>query len=334
MTEKLWSRERAWRWHESVGPIRGFNYLPRTAVNDTEMWQRETFDPSTIDQELGWAERYGYNGARVFLQYLVWADDPNGFKQRLDRFLTLADRHGIGVMPILFDDCAFSDREPYLGPQEEPVPGLHNSGWVPSPGLGRVLDRSTWHDLERYVGDIVEAFADDGRIVAWDLYNEPGNSGMGERSLPLVEAAFSWAREASPTRPLTVGTWDGIEGPGGHAARLLELSDVLSFHAYEDPGGVRQKIEAYAAHGRPMLCTEWLKRQDGNTFETILPIFAEHDVGWYHWGLVAGRTQTYMHWGSAPGDPPPEIWQHDVLRSDGCPYDATELESVLGAAEG
>ena len=26
--------------------------------------------------------------------------------------------------------------------------------------------------------------------VVWDLYNEPGNSGMGEKSRPLLEAAF------------------------------------------------------------------------------------------------------------------------------------------------
>lgn len=299
-------------------------------MNDTEMWQAASFDPDTMEEEMGWAERFGYNGARVFLQYLVWADDPAGFEERLDRFLDMADRHGIGVMPILFDDCAFACREPCLGEQDDPVPGVHNSGWVPSPGMGRVTDRSAWPDLERYVKGVVGAFADDARIPAWDLYNEPGNSGMGERSLPLVEAAFGWAREVNPSQPLTAGAWSGVgDFRDRFNARLMALSDVVSFHAYEDPVGVKGRIEACAEHGRPVLCTEWLKRQDSNTFGEILPLFDEHGVGWYHWGLVAGRTQTYMPWGSKPGDSEPDVWQHDVLHPDGRPYDEAELRLVL-----
>lgn len=326
MTEQLWPLERAQQWYQAVAPIRGCNYLPRTAVNDTEMWQAETFDLATIKQELGWAQKYGYNSVRVFLQYLVWEADPEGFKGRLATFLETAERHGFRVMPILFDDCAFANREPYLGQQDDPVPGIHNSGWVPSPGLARVTDRSVWPDLERYVKDILSSFADDPRVVVWDLYNEPGNSGMGEKSLPLVEAAFRWARDASPSQPLTAGPWRNFND--AMSQRLIELSDVVSFHSYEEPEGMKEKLGLLAAYGRPMLCTEWLKRQDGSTFEAILPLFEEHDVGWYHWGMVAGRTQTYMPWGSKPGDPVPVLWQHDVLRGDGTPYRRDELEAL------
>ena len=80
--------------------------------------------------------------------------------------------------------------------------------------------------------------------------------------------------------------------------------------------------------GRPLVCTEWLHRPNGNTFQGVLPAFAEHRVGWYHWGLVAGRSQTYMPWGSDPGDPEPDAWQHDVFRPDGTPYDPAELQLV------
>jgi hypothetical protein len=55
-------------------------------------------------------------------------------------------------------------------------------------------------------------------------------------------------------------------------------------------------------------------------------VFVENKVGWYQWGLVAGRTQTYYHWGSKPGTPPPTIWQHDLLHADGTPYDPGEIE--------
>jgi hypothetical protein len=319
-------QEAAWNWHTHTAPVRGSNYLPRTAVNVTEMWQRETFDPATINQELAWAEAAGYNSLRVFLQYLVWRDDPAGLRARLDQFLDIASNHGMRVMLIPFCDCSFSGREPYLGPQDDPITGVHNSGWVPSPGLARVTDRRAWPDLKRYIQDLVGHYGQDERVLIWDLYNEPGNSNMGAKSLPLVEATVQWAREADPAQPLTVGLWTDLQG--SMSRRLAELSDVVSFHAYGDPQDVAATIEVCHSYGRPLICTEWLRRQAGNTFAAVLPLFRQHKIGWYHWGLVAGKTQTYMPWGSQPGDPIPDLWQHDVFHPDGRPYDADEIELV------
>ena len=318
--------EAARQWHTHAGPIRGCNYLPRTAVNVTEMWQEETYDPATIDQELGWAEAAGYNSLRVFIQYLVWRDDPAGLLARLDRFLELAAGHGMRTMWVPFCDCSFSGREPYLGPQDAPIEGVHNSGWVPSPGLERVTDRSAWPDLRRYIQDLVGRYGQDERVLVWDLYNEPGNSNMGEQSLPLVEATFAWARKAGPMQPLTVGLWADFQGH--MSRRLAELSDVVSFHAYGDTHDVQSTIEVCRSYGHPLLCTEWLRRQAGNTFASILPLFRRYQVGWYHWGLVAGKTQTYMPWGSRRGDPMPAVWQHDVFHPDGRPYNPHELDLV------
>ncbi|MCD6395572.1 MAG: glycoside hydrolase family 43 protein [Planctomycetes bacterium] len=330
-----WSPEKAWRWYGRVGTIKGCNYLPRTAVNMTEMWRGETFDPATIDEELGWAEEAGYNSVRVFVQYLVWKDDADGLKKRIEEFLSIADSHGISTMMIFFCDCSFAGKEPYLGKQDDPVPGVHNSGWVPSPGLKRVTDKSVWGDLEKYVKDIVGSFAGDKRILIWDLYNEPGNSRMGEKSLPLAEAAFAWAREVNPLQPVTIGAWSNFNGR--MSKRLMELSDVVSFHGYEGPEGIEAKIKICRQYGRPIICTEWLRRQVGNTFASILPVFAANRVGGYHWGLVAGRTQTYMHWGSKKGSPMPKVWQHDVFYPDGKPYDTKEMQLLkafsFGAAE-
>jgi hypothetical protein len=132
---KRWSEEQAKEWYEKQPWLVGCNFLPSTAVNSTDMWQQETFDVETIDRELGWAEDLGFNSIRVFLQYLVWEADPVGQKERMERFLGIADRHGITVMFILFDDCFIP--EPYLGKQADPVPGTHNSQWTSSPGETR-----------------------------------------------------------------------------------------------------------------------------------------------------------------------------------------------------
>lgn len=319
-----WTEEDAFKWYKRIGVFRGCNYLPRTAVNMTEMWQAETFDPKTIHQELEWASKAGYNSVRVFLQYLVWRDDAEGLKQRIEQFLAISAKHGMSAMLILFCDCSFAGKEPYLGKQDDPIPGVHNSGWVPSPGIERVTDKAVWPNLERYVEDIVSSFAGDERVVIWDLYNEPGASGMGEKSLPLVEATFTWARSVNPSQPLTMGAWMDFSNP--MSQRLMELSDIISFHGYDSPQGVESKIKTCQAYGRPVICTEWLHRQGGNTFEGILPLFSQHRIGWYHWGLVAGRTQTYMHWGSKQGTAMPTVWQHDVFHDTGAPYDVKEMQ--------
>jgi len=243
-----WSKEKAWDWYRRVGEIRGCNYLPRTAVNSTEMWQAGTFDPNTIRQELGWARSAGYNSVRVFLQYVVWEADPEGFKKRLERFLRVAAEDAISVVLTPFCDCAFAGKEPYLGKQDDPIPGVHNSQWVPSPGHRRVVDRKAWPGLRAYIEDIVRTFGQDRRVLMWDLYNEPGNSGMGTKSLPLVKAAFRWARGQKPKQPLTVGLWRFSDDE--MSASFIEMADVLSFHAYDAPRAVEAKIRRLKKLGK------------------------------------------------------------------------------------
>ena len=325
MTEQ-WTPEKANSWYASIDPIVGCNYLPRTAVNSTEMWQAESFDPNTMAEELGWAQAAGFNAVRVFHQYLVWQSDPAGLKSRIDQFLDIASSRGIKAMFILFDDCAFAGKEPYLGPQDDPVPYVHNSGWTPSPGLTRVADRTVWPELKDYVLDIVSTFADDERVQVWDLYNEPGNSDLGETSLPLVEAAFAWAREAGAQQPLTTSIFR-LHDEYEMEERILELSDVTSFHHYGETG-VEAVIQRCQAYGRPVLCTEWLRRVVGQTVELILPIFARERIGWYNWGLVAGRTQTYLDWRRELNTPDSVTWQHDIFCDDGEPYDDEELRLI------
>ncbi len=321
-----WTVEQAQAWYASQPSLAGCNFLPSSAVNDIEMWQADSFDAATIERELAWARALGFNTVRVFLNYVVWQADAEGLKRRFNKFLDIAAKYHISVMPVLLDDCNFAGREAKAGKQPGPVPGVHNSQWVSSPPLKMVTLRSTWPQLQEYVQDIVETFGQDRRVVVWDLYNEPGNSEMGEQSLPLVEKAFAWSRATKPIQPLTVGVWTDFDSE--MSRRMFALSDVVSFHAYDAPAGVLKKIGLCASWERPVLCTEWLFRQAGNTFENLLPLFNEHQVGCYHWGLVAGRIQTYYPWGSTPNSPEPTLWQHDLLRQDGSPFRRSEVEFI------
>lgn len=319
-----WSAERANRWYRGRPWMVGCNYVPSNAVNSVEMWRAETFDEGLIDRELAWAEGLGFNTVRVFLQHAVWKADPAGFERRFHRFLDIARSHGIGVMPVLFDDCTAGIREgPAFGPQPGPVPGVHNSRWVGSPGRPAVLDRKQWPSLEEYVKGIVRAFS--RYVIAWDLYNEPGNDGMGENSIPLVEAAFKWAREAAPAVPLTVGTWGGVPAVD---AKAVELSDIISFHFYGDRAGLAAAIARAKSSGRPVVCTEWLARTLGSNVETDLPLLKDEGVGAISWGLSEGRSQTRFPWGSGEGAPEPSVWFHNILRGDGSPYDLHEVTAI------
>lgn len=317
-------REWTWDWYRSVaGTIKGFNYLPRTAINPTEMWQAETFDPETIDEEFAWATYSGHNSARVFLQYLVWKQDPDGFKARMEKLLDLADKHELRVTFVLFNDTRTAGKDPYPGPQDAPVPGVFNSGWTPCPGHARVKDRSTWPDLKAYVQDVVESFRRDARVLMWDVYSKPGAYGLGKQAEPLVHEAFAWIHEVRPTQPLTVGIWYGADYMT--PALLVEEADIVTLHCYDDSETLEAHLMLAETHGRPVICTEWLRRSKGNTFETVLPIFAAHKVGWYHWGLVYGKSQFYLPRDSKPGSPTPEVWEHDLLHEDGEPFDDKEV---------
>jgi len=311
-----WTPNRAWSWYNSRPWLIGCNFLPSTAVNDVEMWQKETFDAKTIDRELGWAEALGFNTVRVFVNYAVWEADPKGLKRTFGRFLKIADKHDLSVLVILFDDCF--KPEPRVGRQDEPEPGVHNSQWVQSPGEKRRNDLTVWPQLEHYVKDMVGSFGADKRVLAWELYNEPS------QSLPLVEAAFQWARAAKPSQPITTTLFGNAE----MQKRILELSDVICFHEYGSLPAVKAQITNLSTNGRPVLCTEWMARTLGSRFETHLPYFKTEKIACWNWGFVAGRTQTYFPWGAPKGGPEPKSWFHDILRRNGTPYSQREFQFI------
>lgn len=337
-----WTEARANQWFDSQPWIVGANFIPSTAVNQLEMWQQASFDPAEIDRELGWAQSIGMNSMRVFLHDLLWQQDPAGFRQRLDQFLVLADRHHIRPVFVLFDSCW--DPDPKLGPQRPPIPGIHNSGWVQSPGRAALADAAQYPRLQAYVQGVVGAFATDPRVLAWDLWNEPdntNNSSYGRREpanktalvLALLPQVFAWARAAHPVQPLTSGIWQGdwtsLETMSPMARLQVEQSDVISFHNYGWPEDFENRVRQLARFHRPLLCTEYMARGAGSTFDTILPLAKQSRVGVLNWGLVEGKTQTYLPWDSWQRpyvSDSPTVWFHDVFHSDGTPYRPREVE--------
>ncbi len=339
-----WSAERANRWYAGQPWPVGANYLPASAINQLEMWNADSFDPVQIDKELGWAKQFGMNVMRVYLHDLLHQEDPEGLKRRMDQFLGIAAKHDIRIMFVLFDSCWNPD--PALGRQHPPIPGVHNSGWVQSPSRTALVDPAQDARLRRYVEDIVGHFANDSRIIAWDVWNEPDNNGGGSynddqlaeeqvRIDALLPQVFQWARSRNPTQPLTSGVWIGKDWSPGAATLTsiqrtqLAQSDVITFHNYEWPEQFEQRLAQLKPYGRPIICTEWLARSAGSNVETILPIARRENVGMINWGFVDGKSQTRFPWDSWERPytlQEPVVWFHDLLRRDGTPYRAREAE--------
>ncbi len=328
------SKEQANAWYAKVGWPVGCNFIPSTAINQLEMWQKETYDPNTIDRELGWAQDIGFNTVRVYLHYLVWQQDPNGFKDRVDDFLGICAKHKIRVMFVLFDDCWNGNAK--LGKQPKPKPGVHNSGWVQCPRFNEVNDLSKYPVFEKYVVDLLRSFGKDERVIVWDLYNEPGASHKPDAIFPFLKKVVEWARNAGPSQPMTMGVWKWDPNYAGLNEFQLNNSDVISFHNYSSFDVMKKDIERYksygrpfdSAQGRPVICTEYLARGAGSRFETHLPLLKAQNVGAINWGLVYGKTQTIFPWGSPLNAPEPNVWHHDIFRKDGTPFDEKEIEII------
>ena len=342
-----WTEERAWQWHNENGWMVGTNFNPSTSINQLEFWQEDTYDQETIERELEWSAELGMNMHRVYLHNLLWDQDSIGFLKRVDTYLEISESKGIKTLLVLLDDVWHPI--PKLGNQPEPLPFIHNSGWVQAPGSKILGDSSRHNELKNYIKGVITHFSDDKRVMGWDLYNEPDNVSPDDPkypergpevkekhiySLSLLKKTFRWAREVNPSQPLTVGlwkdpvTWRNIDSLSAIDRFAISNSDVISFHAYGSLEETMKKIEDLEQFNRPLLCTEYLARGEQNTFQVILPLFKEKEVAAVNWGFVAGKTNTAFPWSSwqVKFDSLPKIWHHDIYLPDKTPYDQKEID--------
>ncbi len=342
-TRTIWTSKEANAWYSKQPWLVGANFNPSTAINQLEMWQEATFDPETIDKELGWAAKIGMNTMRVYLHDLLHKNDPEGLYKRMDEFLKIADSHNIKILFVLFDSCW--DPFPQAGEQRNPKPHVHNSGWVQSPGQKVLQDSTQYARLENYVKETISEFKSDSRVLGWDVWNEPDNmtgpsyedveiANKVDLVTPLLQKAFIWARSVNPSQPLTSGVWTGDWSDPENMKPIhkmqLEQSDVITFHNYSKPADFEKNIIELQRYGKPILCTEYMARPNGSTFQGFLPIAKKYRVGMYNWGFVDGKTQTKYPWDSwtKTYTSEPNVWFHEVFRANGEPYKKEETQLI------
>ncbi|HXH99388.1 MAG TPA: glycoside hydrolase family 2 TIM barrel-domain containing protein [Sphingobacteriaceae bacterium] len=323
--QKIWTVEKANAWYKQHPWITGADYITSSAINQLEMWQADTFDPVTIDKELQWAEDIGFNTMRVYLHSMAWKQDPKGFKERMNQYLTISDKHHIKTIFVFFDDCWNKMGAP--GKQPAPKPGIHNSGWVQDPGDPASTNAALFPELAKYVKDVMTQFSHDKRILLWDLYNEPGNSGKLTSSMPLLKSVFGWARDVNPDQPISVGIWRW-DFPELNAVQILN-SDVITYHDYEEPQWHLRVVQMLKTHGRPIICTEYMARTRNSRFSNILPMLKQENIGAINWGFVAGKSNTIYAWDTPlPDASQPVEWFHDIFKQDGTAYRQDEVDLI------
>lgn len=328
-----WSVEQANQWYSQQEWPVGCNYVPSYAINQYEFWQQETFNPEVLDRELGLAEDLGFNTLRIYLHEGLWYADKDGFKSRINKFFDLAESHGIKLIVTFFTNGGNHEKEFALGPQPEAIPGMHNSNWIPSPGRKVIDDPAQWPRLKEYVQDILRTYKNDDRILYWCLCNEPENMKAGCDVKDFMPAVYQWAWEIRPSQPLSSPVW---QRPGRNGTQTkLDLvawtcmnSDIITFHCYSPAKQVEIAVQMFQRFGRPIVCQEYLARNYGNTFETVMPILKENKVGAINWGLINNKCNFHLPWGHKYGDPEPEVWFHDILRNDGTPYSEAECDFI------
>jgi len=348
MGEK-WTKERIWKWYNDRTWIRGCNYMSADCANRIDQWQAYGFEErlETTESELKLMQSMGYNSIRVIIEYVVWDEEHDSFLERFDRYLDLCAKYGISVMVVLANDC--------MRPKSLEVNGLGEQHYDWGYHGGRKLSQHGnlggmgYHVLDdpetapRYfemVREMVELHKNDERIIVWNLYNEPGNAGRKDVTLPNLKKIFEIVRNIDPIQPLTVEAWSigagNIEGLPEVQKYALENSDIISYHSYATYESNVRAIKALKRYERPIMVTEWLGRTLHNTVFELFPLFYLEKIGCYNWGFVAGKYQTYEPWNGTWEyyEKHPEAdydftkWFHDLYRPSHRPYDPKEIELI------
>lgn len=254
------------------------------------------------------ASKLGFNSVRFWIH----AEGADEQIKWIREFAEDADEYGLTVSPVL----SISD---HFFPREDKM--------------------QAFDEAKAYTQKIIGAFANDKRIIFWDIWNEPLMADVPEmyEQMDWIEAAVQWCREMSPIQPITASIiWDSGVKPDSVSRAINRryeveaMMDIHNFHLYDTGLDHMQRVEwiverARSISDRPLVCTETIARTKGGTFPRTFVPFAQNEIHFFTWGLYICDMNWTVSWGQSTYDPY-EPWFHDLLHPDGEPYDKREID--------
>lgn len=349
---RQWTETEINDWYKKLPWLRGCNYLPSNCINRLDMWQSHQSDEhlKMADKELAMCDSIGFNTVRLWLNFDVYFSEKQAFFDILEKYISLCDRHHQSVMLV----CYYEEDLPYgdvFIPKQIGEQRMYYTHFNRDYALYNQLkaEKAYKHYMEYeeikplyidMVESVAKKYANDNRILCWNIANEPGML-LGERCVPLLKELFELVRHCQVSQPLCSDVWRGINEDGTFKSPEetvgFELSDCISFHSYSKYDKFTNNIRVLKEYyNRPIFMTEWLNRCNHNDVHDVYPFMQEQNIACYCWGFVAGKTMTTEPWDDMwiQYDSTPDIdfdftkWQHDLFRMNGRPYDPKEIEII------
>ncbi|MBR5660647.1 MAG: hypothetical protein IKW99_03765 [Bacteroidales bacterium] len=294
------SVEQAWKWQNKIGEIRGFNQ-PEVA-----------YPGMSRDQILRKASELGLNSVRSWIGGNT-VEEQIAF---ISEYVDDASKYGLTFSPVL----SFYGR-------------YYNDNSIP--------EEERLKRTEEYIRKVVGAFAKDERIAMWDIWNEPSTAKNDEtmRQMDWLERMVEWCRLENPVQPITSSIiWEGGEydTTSTYYKRRMEIErmmDIHNIHNYrflqpEHTPPIEIIKQMKRMDGRPIVSSEVLARPVSGGLTRTLKLFAREHVNFYLWGMFVTDSRNWsVQWGRTTYDPYEPIF-HDMLYSDGTPYDYREIENL------
>lgn len=221
--------------------LKGVNYYP-SDFPWFDFW--EEFRVDTIASDLAIARNLGFNAVRIFVQFETFGEGNVQalMLNRLEQFLSMAEKHELYVVVTLFDF---------------------------PPGF----ELKNYSETDRHLESLLTRFKNHPSILAWDLKNEPDIDFKyhdPQKVKNWLTYMLHQSRQYDPNHLVTIG-WANAE----YATLFQNQVDFVSFHYYDDPMDLNQRIVDLKETISKPLVVEEFGRPSVHPFIPFLPSMRE-----------------------------------------------------------
>lgn len=252
-------------------------------------------------RDLGYAARLGVNSVRIWLEYDRYESEGTGYIQAIRHFVQVCHKHGVTVMPILFNGN-----------------GLNAS----------VLEESFFPQGEAFASAVVEAIKTEPGLIMYDIMNEPPCNGlileapdeetknkMYEKIWRFVRHFCKYVKSIDPENAITVGNWLATDIDAS-----ADLVDIISYHDYSPTlKGVRETAELALSkgkqYGKPVINNETCCIARANPYDRVIETLNAYHIPWYVFNLMIEG-----YWNDV----------HGIFYSDGTVRDPAIAAAMIG----